>query len=230
MRSPGAGRRLRFFLLEKIVLPLVIILLRLLMRTWRKRGPTEATLREIAKVPRAIHVCCHGSFLHALAFSQIWTPYGRRVVVMRSPSLDGQLLAALVAPFGLDQVCSTGMNRGVGGALDFIRRVKAGDFGLVAIDGPHGPCSVVKPEPLHMAAKARAQIILLTTSASHGVRFGTWDRAHLPLPFARVELSFRLLPPPTVREEYTAPVVQEALLSDARRIKSPVLPPALRSR
>ena len=83
----------------------------------------------------------------------------------------------------------------VGGTLDFIRRVKAGDFGLVAIDGPRGPCSVVKPEPLHMVAKARAQIILLTTSASHGITFGTWDRAHLPLPFARVELSFRLLPP-----------------------------------
>jgi len=221
-------RRFRFFLLEKIVLPAAIVPLRLLIRTWRRRGPDEATLRAVMQTPRVIFVTYHGMLLHLLKFAPIPPAYGRRLVVMLSPSRDGQLLAATLRRFGIAHVSGTSGSRGVAGSLEFIERIKAGDIGVVAADGPRGPCCMAKDGVLRIAAAAGACVAPVMTSASWGARFGSWDRAHLPAPFARVELSLQLLPAPAAGDNARAlPAMQEALLGAARRIGSPVLPPEL---
>ena len=214
-------RRLRFFVLEKVVLPLAVIPLRGLIWTWRTRGPSAATMHEIAKVPRVILVTCHGMFLHGLAFARLWVPYGRRVVVMLSPSLDGQLLAATLERFGLDHVCATSDSRGVAGTLEFIRRVEAGDVGLIAVDGPRGPRGVVKPGVLRIAAAAHAQLVVASTAASRGITFGSWDRAHLATPFARVDLVYRLLPPSAVAADDAISQIQRAFNDAAQQLAHP---------
>lgn len=216
-------RRLRFFLLEKIVLPLATIPLRWLIWTWRKRGPSEKTMDEIASVPRVILVTCHGMFLHGLAFSQLWAPHGRRVVVMLSPSLDGKLLAATLERFGLDHVGATSDSHGVAGTLEFIRRVEAGDVGLIAVDGPRGPRGAVKPGVLRIAAATGAQLVVASTAASCGITFGSWDGAHLAAPFARVELSYRLLPPAVAGADDVIAQIQQAFDDAARQLARPAV-------
>ncbi len=219
-------RRLRFFILEKLVLPVAIIPFRLLIRTWRKHGPDEAALHVMMQAPRVILATYHGMVLHLLAFSDIVAPYGRRLVVMVSPSLDGRLLAAAFKHFGITHVWGTSGNRAVAGSFEFIERVRAGDVGVVAADGPCGPCCVAKPGVLRIAAAADAHLTLTVTTAGRGIHFGSWDRAHLPGPFARVQMSFQLLPPPIKGDiERTLPAIQAALLDTARRLRSPVLPP-----
>ena len=120
--------------------------------------------------------------------------FPRRLVVMVSPSYDGRLLAAFLKYFGIERV-----------------------------SGSSKSC-VAKPGFLKMASAASAHLILATTSASSGITFKTWDRAHLPAPFAALELSLQLLPPPDVTDpERELSAVQELLVSSARKIGSPVL-------
>lgn len=220
---------MRFALLETIILPLAMPCLRLIVRTWRLCPPDTATLDQLAATPRLLLVTFHGMFLPLLGFWRLPTTYRRRLVVMLSPSRDGRLLAAALAHLGIDHVYATKGSRGVAGSLEFIRRVRAGDIGVIAADGPRGPCCVAKPGFLHMAAAAPATIALAAASGGPAIPFGSWDRAHLPLPFARVHFSLQPLPPPASGSDTELlAAVQDTLLDAARGLRSPVLPPALR--
>jgi len=223
------GRRLRFFALEKIVLPVSIRPLRMLVRSWRPHGGEDANVIALLAAPRVILATWHGMFLHLLAYAPIVPKRGRRLVVLVSPSLDGRLLAAALAHFGIDHVFGTSNARGVSGAREFIARIASGDVGVIAADGPRGPCCVAKPGLLEIAALANAQIFLALTSARHGLTLPSWDRSHLPPPFAAVNLTVRpFVPQVTLAIDGQLEAMQSELLALARSIASPVLPPAYR--
>ncbi len=183
-------------------------------------------LRRIEQTPRLVAVTYHGMVLQMMALAKI---FPRQVIVMTSPSFDGRLLAAFLKLFGVGHVVGSSKSRTVPGSLELIRRIKAGDVGLIAVDGPRGPCCVAKPGFMRIASAARAHLLLTTSSAKRGFTFGSWDRAHLPLPFARVHVSFQILPPPVaIDEDQALPRIQEELLGEARKLDSPILPPMLR--
>ncbi len=191
-KSPANwGRRLRFLALEKAVLPLGIGPLRMLVRSWRARGAGDAIVLAALDEPRLVVATWHGMLLHLLAFEPAVRRRGRRLVALVSPSLDGRLLAAALAHFGIDHVFGTSRSRGVSGAREFIARIASGDIGIIAADGPRGPCCVAKPGVLEIAALAGARIFLASTAARRGVTLPSWDRSHLPAPFAAVDLNVR---------------------------------------
>ncbi len=229
MQSRQTLRHFRFFLLEKIVLPIAIVPLRLLMRTWRLRPPERALVEQLGKTPRLVIATSHGMLLHLLAFSWLASGQSRRLVVMLSPSLDGRLLAALLTHFGVDHVRAATNRLGVAGSRQFARRVEEGDIGVIAVDGPRGPCFSATPGFLRIATAARAKIVLAVTSASHGITLGSWDRAHLPEPFARVYLSLQALPDADGDRASDLPAIRDLMLDTARKLRSPVLPPELSS-
>jgi lysophospholipid acyltransferase (LPLAT)-like uncharacterized protein len=218
-------RRGRFYLLSRILVPVAIIPLHWLVRSWRARGPSEETLQQVAAAPRLVLITYHGMLLHLLAFAHVMRPYGRNLVLMVSPSLDGQLLAQVVKHFGLKPIYGSSRSQAVSASLDFVRNVKAGDLGVLAADGPRGPCCIAKPGFIRLAASIDSHLLLATTSAGAGIRFGSWDRSHLPLPFARVDLKLELLPPPSARKvDDELAAIQFAMLQSAREMRSPVLP------
>ncbi len=182
-------RRLQFLALRKLALPLLAVPLMLVMKSWRKRVLREDVLEELIRSPHAVLATCHGMFLHLLSFSSLVTGRGRKLVVMLSPSLDGRLLASLLSYFDIDHVLATSGANAVGGSLELIRRIRAGDIAVVAVDGPRGPCFVAKEGFLTLANAADAPLFLAMTSGRAGLKFGSWDRAHLPLPFTRVSLT-----------------------------------------
>jgi lysophospholipid acyltransferase (LPLAT)-like uncharacterized protein len=214
-------RRLRFFTLEKIALPVLIRPLRVLVRSWRAAGPGAVDLREAAAAPRLILATWHGMLLHLLAYAPIVFKHGRRPVVLVSPSLDGRLLATTLAYFGIDHVFGTSNSRGVSGARRFIARIAAGDVGIIAADGPRGPCGVAKPGVLEIAALADAQITLVLTAARPGVRLRSWDRSQLPAPFAAIRLEARkFVPPPDSTIQAQLAVLQSELSALAAAVDS----------
>jgi lysophospholipid acyltransferase (LPLAT)-like uncharacterized protein len=213
-------RRLRFFVIERLVLPLAILPFKLLVWSWHKVPPDAETLLCLARAPRVVLVTYHGMFLQLVAFSRLLEGAGRKLVVMLSPSLDGRLLAAFLAHFGIDHVRASTSRRGIPGSLELIRRIRAGEIAVIAVDGPRGPCCVANPGFGRIAVAAGARVALAVTSAERGIGFGSWDRAHLPLPFARVELAVELTEP----EEGE---VEQRLLAAAVRLRSPVVPPAI---
>jgi len=222
------ARRLRFAALEKAVLPLGIGPLRLLVRSWRASGRDHPNVLAAVMAPRAVLATWHGMFLHLLAYAPI-VLRRRRLVVLVSPSLDGRLLAAALGRFGIDHVFGAGSSREIGGAREFIARIASGDMGVVAADGPRGPCCVAKAGVLEVAALADAQIFLAATSARRGLILPSWDRSHLPPPFAKLHIAVRRFDcesEPVTDARLAA--MQSGLLAMTRALSSPVLPPALR--
>jgi lysophospholipid acyltransferase (LPLAT)-like uncharacterized protein len=215
------SRPVKFFILEKLLLPLAVFPMRLLVKSWRKREADPAIIREVGRHRRVVLITYHGMLLHLLAFAAV-AP--RQLVVMTSPSFDGRLLAAFLRKFGIDHVSGSSASRNIGGSLEFVRRIRSGDIGLIAVDGPRGPRCVAKPGFLKIAAAAGAHLLLATSSAGRGIAFGTWDGAHLPAPFSRVQLSLQLMPPPAKKNpEADVDRIQKALIDAAREISSPVL-------
>ena len=214
-------RRQRFFVLEKIILPVAILPFWLLVKSWRKDNIDPAVIRQIADTPRLVLGTFHGMQLHLLAFAENCP---RPIVVMVSPSYDGRLLAALLKYFGIKHVFGSSRSRSIAGSLELIRHIKAGEIGLIAVDGPRGPRCIAKPGFLKIASASRASLLLAASSASSGISFKTWDRTHLPAPFARLRLSLQLLPRPEMSDvESDLSAVQELLISSARDMQSPIL-------
>jgi hypothetical protein len=121
-------------------------------------------------------------------------------VVMVSASRDGDIIADTIARFGLRPVRGSS---GHGGrdALDAMiaalgdGRTSAG----VIVDGPRGPARVAKPGAVLLARATGLPIVPGTWSARRVVRFRSWDRTMVPLPFTRIVFAFSesLLVPPS---------------------------------
>jgi lysophospholipid acyltransferase (LPLAT)-like uncharacterized protein len=223
------ARRARFTALERIALPVGIVPLRGLVRSWRARGADDPNFLAVMAAQRAVVATYHGMFLHLLAYAPIAHQHSRRLVVLISPSLDGRLLAATLAHFGISHVFGTTHSRGIGGAREFIARIAAGDLGIVAADGPAGPCCVAKPGLLEIAALANAQVFVAVTAARRGLTLPSWDRSHLPVPFAALDIRVRpFVPEPSAALEAQLAAMQSGMLTLSRAINSPILPRSLR--
>lgn len=216
-RLTTVRRGLWFFALEQVALPVVAGPLRFWVRSWRLDRASTELLREVAARPRLVIATFHGMLFHLLAFATPLRLLGRKPVVLVSPSRDGSLLANVLARFGIDSVRGTEGSRGVAGSREFARAVAGGAVGIVAIDGPRGPLGVGKPGVLRLRAAADAELLAAATAAGPGLRFGSWDRAHLPLPGASVKLATRLLPLESIGDPASALGVVEATLVELAR-------------
>jgi lysophospholipid acyltransferase (LPLAT)-like uncharacterized protein len=105
------------------------------------------------------------------------------------------------------------------GMLDAAREGQS--IGILC-DGPRGPARVCKPGPVAMGRATGRPIRPMGIAGAPAIRFPSWDRAFLPLPFARVVFVFG--PPVSIArdasdEVFTATLAQleRAIESDQRR-------------
>jgi hypothetical protein len=66
-RIGAATRRLRFFLLERLVVPLAAFPFRLLVATWRLRAEPAALIERLGSEPRLVVATYHGMLLQLVA-------------------------------------------------------------------------------------------------------------------------------------------------------------------
>jgi lysophospholipid acyltransferase (LPLAT)-like uncharacterized protein len=71
-----------------------------------------------------------------------------------------------------------------------IRALEQGKLVAVLADGPRGPARRVKPGVLGAARASGRPLVPVGMSARPCLRFGSWDRALLPLPFAEVIVAY----------------------------------------
>jgi lysophospholipid acyltransferase (LPLAT)-like uncharacterized protein len=215
-------RRTRFFVLEKLVLPLIITPLRVVVWSWRRAEPETAALHELMETPRAILATYHGMFLQLLAYPPLSQ---RRLFVVLTPSLDGRLLGTALRYFGIDYLAVARGNRGVAGSREFARRLRGGEIAIMAVDGPRGPAGVAQAHVLRLAQLSQASVFLAITSAPRGIRFGSWDRSCLPLPFSRIKCRLRGFDGGNGNESSSVKALQTAMVRAAREINSPIPDP-----
>ncbi len=217
------ARRTRFFILERLLLPIAIVPLKILVWSWRTRGPDEAALRDALATRPLIVATYHGMFLHLLAYAHLSAPSGRPLVALVTPSLDGQLLGSALRYFGIEHIMAQPGKRAVAAAREFQRRLQEGWIGIIAVDGPRGPAGVAQPHALQLAQSCNAAIFTAVTSANRGISAGSWDRSLVPLPFATVEFRLhRFFPATPEHQNPSNAALQEALWRAAREIGSPV--------
>jgi len=218
-------RRLRFAVLEAVVLPLGVLLYRVLMRTWRVQPLNPAVMAELANEPRVIFAIFHGTLIEAIAQRRAWIPYGRRWVILTTPSLDGRLAAAMLERLEIGYAPLRSGERGLAAAGEYLARVESGEIGVLLVDGPRGPRGVVKPGVARTIAAAGARVVAIGLACSPGMRLGSWDRTVIPAPFARVHVHCALLPVPADGRTYDLGVLQAAMeaaeLAAARDLSTP---------
>lgn len=181
-------RAAKFALLRHVAVPACLWLFKLWARTWRYEWRPVETFNAIARLERPVSLATlHGQLALLLGMAQR-RPGGLpfRSATMISPSRDGQLLGDVIRAFGQDTVVGSSKKRGAAGLLELRRRMREGRMGCLAIDGPRGPRAVPQPGILTLATATKSRLYILLAHPRHAIRFPSWDRFVLPLPFTRV--------------------------------------------
>jgi lysophospholipid acyltransferase (LPLAT)-like uncharacterized protein len=179
-----ARRRARRLALaaQRLAAPVVALLLRALACSWRVRLEGPDPFAEGHRL---------GAFWHRnlLIAAGVFRDSGIHVPVSRSG--DGDLIVAVMRRLGLpDPPRGSSKRGGVPLLRAMVRLLGEGRLVAVVCDGPTGPARVSKPGVVQAACLARAPIVPVALSARPCVRFASWDRLLLPLPFARVVCRF----------------------------------------
>jgi lysophospholipid acyltransferase (LPLAT)-like uncharacterized protein len=157
--------------------------LRVLGSTWRfeSHGPDP-----IGTTPLLIGAAWHRGLLVA---AWRWRDHGLAIPV--SQSRDGDLVEGVLRRLGFAESPRGSSSRG-GSALlrALIRCLRDGGTVGILPDGPRGPAGEAKPGVVALARATGAAVIPVGVAASPVLRFRSWDRAILPLPFARVRCHY----------------------------------------
>jgi Kdo2-lipid IVA 3' secondary acyltransferase len=127
--------------------------------------------------------------------------------ILTSPSGDGQIIADVCESFGIEaeRGSSSKPQQGMSALIALAGKVKEGyDIGITP-DGPRGPCYQLQPGIIKLAQLTGGGILPVHIQYSHAIRFKTWDRFELPLPFAKVKITFdeqMTVPRRMTEEEY----------------------------
>jgi lysophospholipid acyltransferase (LPLAT)-like uncharacterized protein len=154
--------------------------LRLLGASWRVAEEGEDPLRR----GRAIGASWHRGFVVAA-----WRFRGVGLVIPVSRSRDGDRIAAVLGRLGYGPSPRGSTSRGGAAALAGMLRAAAEGRSIgVLCDGPRGPARRCKPGVVLAARETGLDLHAFGVAARPALVFGSWDRALLPLPFARVRL------------------------------------------
>lgn len=181
MRLPRDSRRYRLYLAGVGFLGALVV--RLLGATWRVRFVGEDPFSR--PEPLVATTWHRGLLIAAYCFRN------RGVVVPVSRSRDGDLASSVLRHLGFSATARGSSSRGATSLLrSLIREARAGRPVAILPDGPRGPAGKAKPGVIAVARASGARLVPVGISASLARRLGSWDRAILPLPFARVTCSY----------------------------------------
>lgn len=104
---------------------------------------------------------------------------------LTSAARAGRLVGQVLGRFGFATVPMSTNKRHVALSREVLRRMQDGFTIGIACDGPSGPARQSSTVPIVWARSSGKRIFVLSWSASRVLRFGSWDRFILPLPFTR---------------------------------------------
>jgi len=219
-------RTLKFAILEHLVAPAALLVLKLLVRSYRICDDVEQLRAATLAHPRIIIATCHGMWIALLPYVGIFQTADRQFCVMTSPSRDGRLLDAALESLGMVVVKGSSKSRSATGAVGLVDAVKQGYLGLLAVDGPKGPAGIPKPGFIRLAPASDAVMLIAVVGAKHCLKFRSWDRLFVPLPFSRIELRLHFYKPGADTTEAELHRLQLRIESEARAVGCPIFQPS----
>jgi len=110
------------------------------------------------------------------------------VVVLTSPSKDGDILSGVMARFGMSSIRGSSSRRGSAALRELSLKLAEGYDLAITPDGPRGPKYSLGPGVIFLAQKTGAPILPVHARYHHAWRLKTWDAFAIPLPFSRVDI------------------------------------------
>lgn len=132
------------------------------------------------------------AFWHGQQFAILRWRRRRATVALVSLSRDGEIQAAALPRVGVRIERGSSSRGGAAGLKAIVKRLRKGLDGAFAVDGPKGPCGVVRSESGAVGAALAARlsggvVVPMASACGHAhVLARAWDRFELPLPFSRV--------------------------------------------
>ncbi|MHA6263197.1 lysophospholipid acyltransferase family protein [Arenibacterium sp. CAU 1754] len=154
---------------------------------WEKSG-FEAMEDELRKGEPVIFTLWHQRLL--MAPYMFDTSLGK-FCSLTSSARAGRLAGQILGRFGFDTVPMSSHKRHVSLSREVLRRINDGYTVGIAVDGPRGPARQASTVPLVWARASGKRIFVLSFAARRVMRFPTWDKIMLPLPFTRGVLMCR---------------------------------------
>ncbi|MBA3812465.1 MAG: lysophospholipid acyltransferase family protein [Caulobacteraceae bacterium] len=159
--------------------------------TLRWRIPDRAIADLALASPQGvIALFWHGRIVQGMACRPLLKKRPRRVMISRSR--DGAFIAMAAERLGVPPIRGSagkvGDPLGKGGAAAFreaVDFIQGGGVMILTPDGPRGPREVLPPGPAQLARAADCAVFLMSLAAKPVLTLKSWDRASLPLPFAR---------------------------------------------
>jgi lysophospholipid acyltransferase (LPLAT)-like uncharacterized protein len=147
--------------------------------------------REALRVHRSvIPVYWHQHIVFGIQALRLLEPHGLTPGFLISPSVDGTGPAMLARRIGGHVIRGSSTHTGARALRDFYEAiVKQQISPAITPDGPRGPVHEFKQGAVVLAQLTGKPILPIAVSASRTLRFSTWDRFELPLPFSRVVIS-----------------------------------------
>lgn len=160
--------------------PLVAVL----GRTWRWHVEGRSHLDAVTRGGRPpIMAFWHGRILPGTVFFR-----DRGIVVMTSENFDGEWIARIIRRFGYGTARGSTSRGAVRALVQMRRAMQAGRATAFTLDGPRGPARVAQPGAVWLARATGSPIVPFHIEARPAWTVRSWDRALVPLPFARVAL------------------------------------------
>ncbi|MCA0376151.1 MAG: lysophospholipid acyltransferase family protein [Gemmatimonadetes bacterium] len=169
----------------RVVIRLGGLLVRALSATWRYRiVGTEALLARAPRTDPVVFALWHGQMLPALCGHRF------RTGVLISEHKDGEVIARIVALFGMFSVRGSSSRGGARALLEASRVIRDGLDMAFTPDGPRGPRHSWAPGALLLSHRSGAPIVFIVAHAARVWRLRSWDGFEIPKPFTRVTVLY----------------------------------------
>ena len=114
-----------------------------------------------------------------------------RVMTVASRSRDGAYIAGVLEHLGFVVARGSSSRGGAGALLSCVRHMRENRLSpAITLDGPRGPRHQAKDGAIFLASQAKAPILPIRALSERCIRFKSWDRFELPLPFSRIRVVY----------------------------------------
>jgi lysophospholipid acyltransferase (LPLAT)-like uncharacterized protein len=163
--------------------------IRLLLGTTRStlEGDQEGQVLLQSKEP-VIFAVWHCQLLACLYLAKVFCRLKPPLVLMASPSRDGEFIAEVARGLGFLVFPGSRRKGGFQALQQMAACMQQGYSAGLTTDGSRGPARVAQKGVLYLARATQTPIVPLAVANSRKITLNTWDRFEVPLPFGRSAL------------------------------------------
>jgi hypothetical protein len=167
--------------------PIARVLLQGYFSTCPTREMVDPGTMELVEAGRPVlFTSWHCHLLFPLTYARRYYAHRPRLVLMASPSRDGEFISEVAR--GLNFLVVSGSRRkgGVQALRTIAEYFRQGHSGGIVADGSRGPAREIQKGVVFLAREAQAPVIPMAVAARRKIVFNSWDRFELPLPFSPI--------------------------------------------